>query len=73
MRVSDTENGLMFLRDDREPCHMDVLYDDPKYGTWLLIGTRYQTVEVRVSPGGRKVTAERSKMTLRALTGDDDE
>ncbi len=73
MRVSDTEHGVTFLRDDREPFYMDVLYDDPEHGTWLLIGTRYASVEVRVTPGGRKVTAKPSSLTPRTLIGDDDE
>ena len=73
MKVRDTEYGLMFLRDDREPFYMDVLYDDPKYGTGLLIGTGHASVAVRVTPGGRKVTAKPSSLTPRTLIGDDDE
>ena len=73
MKMRDTEHGLMFLRDDREPFCMDVIWDDPKYGTGLLIGTADGAVEVRVTPGGRKVTAELSSLTPRTLIGDDDE
>jgi len=73
MKVRDTEHGLMFLRDDREPFYLDVLSDDPTFGTWLLIGTADGAVEVRVTPGGRKVTAELSSLTPRTLIGDDDE
>ena len=72
MKVRDTEHGLTFLRGDRELFYMDVLWDDPKYGTWLLIATRYASVEVRVTPGGRKVTAEPSSLTPRTLIGDDE-
>ena len=72
MKVRDTEYGLMFLRDDREPFYMDVLYDDPKYGTGLLIGTGHGAVAVRVTPGGRKVTAKPSSLTPRTLIGDDE-
>jgi len=44
----------MFLRDDREPFYMDVIWDDPKYGTGLLIGTGHASVAVRVTPGAGK-------------------
>ena len=37
------------------------------------IGTADGAVEVRVTPGGRKVTAELSSLTPRTLIGDDDE
>ena len=73
MKMRDTEHGLMFLRDDREPFCMDVIWDDPKYGTGLLIGTGHASVAVRVTPGGRKVTAKPSSLTPRALIGADRE
>ena len=73
MKMRDTEHGLMFLRDDREPFYMDVIWDDPKYGTGLLIGTGHASVAVRVTPGGRKVTAKPSSLTPRALIGDNRE
>ena len=70
MKVRDTRHGLMFLRD--EPFYIHVIEHDPKHGTWLLIGTRYASVEVRVTPGGRKVTAKPSSLTPQDLIGDDD-
>ena len=72
MKVRDTKHGLMFLRDGCEPFYVDVLWDD-QYGSWLLVGTRHASVEVRVTPAGRKVTAEPSNLTPRDLIGDNRE
>jgi hypothetical protein len=46
------------------PADVRVLYTDDKLGAWLLIETYHDAVEVRITPKGRKVTAEKSDLRL---------
>jgi hypothetical protein len=62
MRVADTQYGLRLLRDDRPPIDVVVIYDDAQRGTWLLVGTEHDAVEVRVTPRGRSVAANDTEL-----------
>ena len=71
--MHDTDNGVKLLTDGCADIYIDMLYSDPKRGAWLLLSTDYGAVEVRVSPAGRKVSAEPSELTHRKIVGGDDE
>ena len=62
MKVRDTKHGLRLLRDGRESIDVTIITDDERFGTWLLIGTRHDAIEVRITPAGRKVIASETRL-----------
>lgn len=64
MEAHHTEYGLRV-----GPSDVRVLYTDDRHGVWLLIETYHDAVEVRITPKGRKVTAEKSSLRLTREVG----
>ena len=69
-KITEHGYGIVIVRDGHAPIYLDLLYADTKRGSWLLLSTDHSAVEVRVSPAGRKVSAETSRLTHRKIWGD---